>query len=224
MVMILSLCTAICGSTSALRKFRPGWSALVDAHAATGDGPETSIGVMAATAVDEVISASALASAEIQTAFLGNFTNPLCVPEPSRDSLTLIPAQAFMQPGEGNVSMPLERDLAVHSSERERPQWVALEEDTPAELQVVVDALLDRVPHLVGQGHHEVLVVGCFRGVLFHMDWGVELDAPLARQWNHSQRSKPGPERCDWEVRQSEEASHRREVGDHRIDLLRSDH
>src|SRR5258705_13835662 len=82
MVMMLLPFTAICGSTSALRKFRPGWSPSVDAHAATGEGPDTSIGVMAATAVDAVISASALASAEIQTAFLGNFTNPLCVPEP----------------------------------------------------------------------------------------------------------------------------------------------
>jgi hypothetical protein len=62
-----------------LRNILPGCTAADDAHEATGEGPDTSTGVMAATAVDEVMSASALASAVIKTGFLGNFTNPLCV-------------------------------------------------------------------------------------------------------------------------------------------------
>src|SRR6266850_899035 len=94
MVITLSPCTAICGSTSALGKTLPGCAASDDAHAATGDGPDTRTGVMAATAVDEVISASAIASAEIDTAFLGNFTNPLCVPCPEPEFHDLNPSPA----------------------------------------------------------------------------------------------------------------------------------
>src|SRR5205823_1715252 len=74
----------------------------------------------------------------------------------------------------------------------------ALDEDTPAPLQVVVDALLDGVAHLVRERHHEVLVVGGVRRMDLHMHRRMELDPPFARQRDHAQRSKPWPERRQW--------------------------
>src|SRR5579872_5085647 len=57
-----------------------------------------------------------------------------------------------------------------------------LEEDTPPQLEVVVDALLDRVPDRVGQGHHEVVVVGGVGRIVLDVDRRMELDPPLAGQ------------------------------------------
>ncbi len=69
-----------------------------------------STGVIAAATFDEVINASALASAEIQTAFLTNLHPPLVcafrAPLPNRNlQMTLIPAGALAQ--------PVDRDLPL---------------------------------------------------------------------------------------------------------------
>src|SRR5881397_774613 len=56
-------CTATCGSTSALRYDLPVSELSCVEQAAYGDGPLISTGVMAATAVDEVINVTPLASA-----------------------------------------------------------------------------------------------------------------------------------------------------------------
>src|SRR5436305_11343910 len=95
-----------------------------------------------------------------------------------------------------------------------------LEKDPSPELQVVVDPALDRVPDLVGEAHHQVLVLGRFRGKAGDVDRRVELDPPLARERDHAQGPKPRPERGDREVGQAEEAGDGAEVTDHRVDLL----
>src|SRR5216683_6878911 len=84
----------------------------------------------------------------------------------------------------------------------------ALDEDTPAQLQVVVDALLDRVAHLVGDRHHHVLIARRLRRVVLSVDRRMELDPPLARQRDHAQRPEPRPNRSDGEIRQAEQPRH----------------
>jgi hypothetical protein len=73
--------TATCGSTSALLNVLPVSELSCDEQAAAyGDGPLMSTGGPAATAVLDVMSASALERAEIQTALPSNFTISLCEP------------------------------------------------------------------------------------------------------------------------------------------------
>ena len=50
----------------------------------------------------------------------------------------------------------------------------------PPAFQVCVDALLDRLAHLVSQGHHQVSVFGRVGWVGLDVDGLVELDPPLA--------------------------------------------
>src|SRR5579864_5953045 len=98
-----------------------------------------------------------------------------------------------------------------------------LEKDTSAQSQVVIYPFLDRVPDLVRQRHDQALVVRRFGRMLLDMEGRVEVDAPLAGQWDQSERPQPRPERRDREVRKSKELRDRRQVGHHRIDLLRTD-
>src|SRR5690242_748144 len=79
-----------------------------------------------------------------------------------------------------------------------------LEKDAPPQLEVVVDAALDHVAHVVGRRHHEVLILRRLRREVAHLDRRVELDTPLARQRNHPERAEQRPERRDGEVRQAE--------------------
>src|SRR6266849_1012896 len=72
-------CTATCGSTSAVLNLLPVSELSCDEQAAAyGDGPLMSTGGPAASAVLDVMSASALERAKIQTALPSNFTIPLC--------------------------------------------------------------------------------------------------------------------------------------------------
>src|SRR5206468_7775598 len=96
----------------------------------------------------------------------------------------------------------------------------SLEKDASPQLQVVVDPALDGFTHLVGERHHEVLVLGRLGRQVADIDRRMELDPPLARQRDHAQRAQPRPERCDREVGQPKEPGNRTEIADHRIDLL----
>jgi hypothetical protein len=68
--------TPMNGSTSASRNTRPDWIASREVHALSGDGPDTLTTIASATAVDDVITATALASAEIHKAFFSNSQSP----------------------------------------------------------------------------------------------------------------------------------------------------
>src|SRR5207302_5536291 len=57
-----------------------------------------------------------------------------------------------------------------------------LEEDTSPQLQVLVDASLDRVADIVRQRHHEVLVFGGLEREMSDLHRRMELDPPFARQ------------------------------------------
>src|SRR5258708_20654129 len=83
------------------------------------------------------------------------------------------------------------------------PRDSGLEEDTSAALQVVVDALLDGVAHLVGQRHHKVVVGGGFRRILLDRDRGMELDSPFAGQPVHAHPAQPRPGGAAGEIRKA---------------------
>src|ERR1700674_2643006 len=101
---------------------------------------------------------------------------------------------------------------------------IPLKEDTSPALQVVVDALLDGVAHLVGERHHKVVVVGCLWRVLLDMDWGAELDPRLARQRDHAERAHARPRWRDGEVGQPENPRQGGNVRNHWIDFFGADH
>src|SRR5712692_7963339 len=93
---------------------------------------------------------------------------------------------------------PMRSSIADRTPAGSCSQWTripsaggGLDEDTSAQLQVVVDAFLDRVADLVGNGHDQVLVVGRLRRVRLGVDHGVKLDPPLARHRDHAQESQP---------------------------------
>src|SRR5438132_12845537 len=100
---------------------------------------------------------------------------------------------------------------------------IGLEKDASPKLEVVIDPPLDRVAHVVGKRHHEVLVLGGLQRKMRDLDRRMEFDAPLARQGDHAKRTEPRPERRDREIRQTEEPCHGPEVADHRVDLLGAD-
>src|SRR6266511_3996944 len=66
---------------------------------------------------------------------------------------------------------------------------IELEKDSPPELQVLVDPTLDRISHLVGKRHHQVLVVRGPGRQLGDVHRRVKLDPPLARQRDHAEGS-----------------------------------
>src|SRR2546427_1553948 len=96
-----------------------------------------------------------------------------------------------------------------------RPSAGGLEEDTSPELQVLVDAPLDRVADIVRESHDQVLVLGGARRKAGDLNRRMKLDPPLARQRDHPERAQPRPERRDREVRQAETARHRGPVAEH---------
>src|SRR5438105_1002079 len=65
-----------------------------------------------------------------------------------------------------------------------------LEEDTSPQLQVLVDASLDRVADIVRQRHHEVLVFGGLEREVSDLHRRMELDPPLARQRDDAERAQ----------------------------------
>src|SRR5258708_20129409 len=85
----------------------------------------------------------------------------------------------------------------------------ALDEDTPAQLQVVVDALLDRVAHLIGDRHHQVLIIRGLRQVVLGVNGRMELDPPFAWKRDHAQRPHPRPRPNNGELPQPHKPTHR---------------
>src|SRR6266550_348033 len=92
---------------------------------------------------------------------------------------------------------PNRSSSAARSSAGRSSQWTRtpsagteLEKDTSAQPQVFVDPALDRVAHVVGERHNEVLVFGRAREQVRDLDGGMELDPPLARQRNHAEGSE----------------------------------
>src|SRR6266702_2102294 len=107
---------------------------------------------------------------------------------------------------------PNRSSSAARSSAGRSSQWTRtpsagteLEKDTSPQLQVFVDPPLDGVSHVIRKRHHLVLILGRVRGQVRDLNGWMELDAPLARQRDHAERSEPGPKRGEREVRQAEE-------------------
>src|SRR4030081_1760358 len=90
---------------------------------------------------------------------------------------------------------PIRSSIESRTWSGKSSQWTrtplagGLEEDTSSELEVVVYALLDGVPDLVRERHHEVLVVGRLGRIVLDVDGRVELDPPFAGQRDQAKRS-----------------------------------
>src|SRR2546421_8840051 len=116
---------------------------------------------------------------------------------------------------------PRRSSSSARTSRGTSSQWMRtplagteLEKDAPPQLQVVVDAALDGVSHVVRQRHHQVLVVRGTQRKTCNLDGRMELDAPLAWQRDHAERAEPRPERSDRQVVQAEKPGDGSQVAD----------
>src|SRR3954454_21081343 len=100
------------------------------------------------------------------------------------------------------------------------PLRASLYERRAALDEVLVDGLLDRVAHALGELEHERAVVGGVRRVAGSVDRVAELEPPLRRQRHRAKWAEQRERRRDRDERRAGELGQPRKLAHLRVDLL----